>query len=377
MTGFRDIAKIVIHMLRGAILAFALTSCSFVLTAKEVAAPDPGQSLRDTTATAARLDAVWEAYVARFVSAAGRVVDDGNHGVSHSESQGYGMLIAAMVGDRERFDLLWNWTRAHLFVRQDGLAAWKWEPESGKVTDYQNATDGDLLIAWALIEADLQWGVPAYGERANRILDAIRRIATAPSDVGHVLKPSASQFDVPHQPDGPIINLSYWVFPALARLKEQTSDPFWPSLISSGLALIDKSRFGPRRLPAEWISIAGETVRPAQQFDPIFGYNAIRIPLYLAWAYPEDRERLASFMQSFENMGGGTPAVVDVRDGSKRERFRGFGYAAIPALLRCIIRGESLPAHFMEIGADAYYPATLHILSLLAASRNRPDCFSA
>jgi endo-1,4-beta-D-glucanase Y len=36
----------------------------------------------------------WAAYRDRFVMADGRVVDDANGGISHSESQGYGLLLA-------------------------------------------------------------------------------------------------------------------------------------------------------------------------------------------------------------------------------------------------------------------------------------------
>ena len=40
----------------------------------------------------------WAAYRDRFVLADGRVVDDGNGGISHSEGQGYGLLLAVLGG---------------------------------------------------------------------------------------------------------------------------------------------------------------------------------------------------------------------------------------------------------------------------------------
>ena len=42
----------------------------------------------------------WRAYKARFVTAQGRVVDTANGLVSHSEGQGYGMLLAVAADDR-------------------------------------------------------------------------------------------------------------------------------------------------------------------------------------------------------------------------------------------------------------------------------------
>src|ERR1043165_8046912 len=95
-------------------------------------------------------DAEWTAYKARYVRAEGRVVDTSNGSVSHTEGQGYGMLLAVHYDDRQAFDEMWAWTRANL-VRPDGLLSWRWRPDAsgngGKVDDANNATDGEILIA--------------------------------------------------------------------------------------------------------------------------------------------------------------------------------------------------------------------------------------
>ena len=69
----------------------------------------------------------WWLYKSVFVKD-GRVIDQANGEVSHSEGQGYGMLAAVAADDREGFDALWRWTRQSLYVRGDALAAWKWDP---------------------------------------------------------------------------------------------------------------------------------------------------------------------------------------------------------------------------------------------------------
>jgi endoglucanase len=120
----------------------------------------------------------WRAYKARFVTAQGRVVDTANGLVSHSEGQGYGMLLAVAADDRDSFERIWGWTRANLFIRNDALAAWRWEPDKRPaIADVNNASDGDLLIAWALVEAATAWPDPSYRVAARRMaLDIGRKL---------------------------------------------------------------------------------------------------------------------------------------------------------------------------------------------------------
>ncbi len=109
----------------------------------------------------------WQAYKQRFITSTGRVIDTANGQISHSEGQGYGMLLAVAANDRGTFDRLWNWTRANLMVRDDQLIAWRWTPgQRPPITDMNNATDGDILIAWALAEAAELWGDVSYRFRA-------------------------------------------------------------------------------------------------------------------------------------------------------------------------------------------------------------------
>ena len=96
----------------------------------------------------------WQAYKRAFITDGGRVVDNANGNVSHSEGQGYGMLLAVAADDREAFDAIWSWTRAQLMLREDGLAAWRWNPDaSPHVGRSQQRDRRRPLIAWALAEA--------------------------------------------------------------------------------------------------------------------------------------------------------------------------------------------------------------------------------
>ena len=123
---------------------------------------------------AAPLDSQWQAYKQRFIADDGRLIDDFAGNVSHSEGQGYAMLLAAFSDDREAFDKIWGWTVANLQIRNDGLAAWRWRPQDDPhVRDKNNATDGDLLLAWALAEAGRRWDAKTYDPSAEKIARAI------------------------------------------------------------------------------------------------------------------------------------------------------------------------------------------------------------
>jgi endoglucanase len=310
------------------------------------------------------LDSAWQMYMSRFLTSEGRLTDDANGGVSHSEGQGYAMLLATRAEDHAAFDRVWKWTKTNLMVRADGLAAWRHDPRhTPHVADLNNATDGDLLIAWALAEAADRWQETTYLESARRIADAILKYLIVPSPWGPVLMPGAKGFGPSEREDGPIINLAYWVFPAIDRLKSLRRGASWDGIGESGLALIDRARFGPARLPSNWISLAGGTLAPAKGFASVFGYDAVRIPLYLGWARPRDKERLAIFAASF----GAEPAVINISDGRPTEPLRGQGFAAIGALVRNLADGAKIPQSLLKVEPEFYYPTTLHILSLIAA----------
>ena len=199
---------------RRALAAIWLMSILFCATlqtaaANETAKADPHTHMLEADWV---MDA-WRTYQSKFISPEGRVIDDANGGISHSEGQGYGMLIAVRAGDRAGFDRLWTWTRANLELRGDYLAAWRWDPaHDPHVADRNSATDGDLLIAWALSEAGAKWD-PAY--------------AAAARSIGPLLLPGAQGFGPSERPDGPVVNLSYWIFPALDRLASISHAADW------------------------------------------------------------------------------------------------------------------------------------------------------
>ncbi len=300
----------------------------------------------------------WGAFKERFVSAEGRVIDTGNQAISHSEGQGAGMLLATHYGDRTAFTSLWQWTKAHLQVRQDALFAWKWTPEAG-VADTNNATDGDLLIAWALSRAAERWKEPQWQAESRRITGDVLDRLVRRSNGRALLLPGAYGFE---STDGLTLNLSYWVFPAFRYFQRRDSRPEWAELDVSGRALLKEARFGRWSLPTDWLLLAAPPV-PAAGFKPRFGYNAVRIPLYLLWAGNPEPDLLSPFQGYWRYFRPASflPAWTDVVENSVDSYHASPG---IQAIAQATLAHPALPRRtpLAELGPD-YYSATLQLFA--------------
>lgn len=321
--------------------------------------------------------AAWRSYKARFVTDQGRVVDTGNGRISHSEGQGYGMLLAVAAGDRETFQRIWNWTRANLMVRDDALLAWRWEPDKRPgVADMNDATDGDILVAWALGEAGDAWSDDGYRLAARRIaVDVARRTVLFRTDGPSLLLPAMNGFSAEDRPDGPVINLSYWVFPAFPRLAKVAPEFEWGRLSATGQDLVLRARFGQARLPTEWIAMRGGQPQPAAGFPAHFSYNAVRVPLYLAMAGITERRYYEPLLKLWAEPDPAGLPIIDTATDTMAGRMNEPGYAAISALAACAVSGTPLGPGLLEpVSTENYYPATLHLLALAAANMRYRPC---
>lgn len=318
---------------------------------------------------------MWQAYKAAFITDAGRVIDTGNGRISHSEGQGYAMLLAVAANDRPTFDRLWGWTRANLMVRDDQLLAWRWDPaRRPAISDMNDASDGDILVAWALTEAAEFWNDVALKVSARRIaVEVGRKLVIYKTKNGAILLPAVSGFAAEERADGPVVNLSYWVYPAFARLPLVAPEIDWRGIVQSGLDALKLARFGADGLPSEWVSLKDGVAKPADGFPEQFGYNAIRIPLYLAWAGIGERVHYQPFVNWASKYRGS--AIVDLSGGREAGALREPGYASIGELALCAVDGKPMRHDLLTSRApENYYPATLRILAVLAAQMRFPSC---
>ncbi len=309
----------------------------------------------------------WRTFKQRFLAGDGRVIDDGNGGISHSEGQGYGMLLAVAFQDRGAFDKMWDWTSTHLRRKEDTLFSWKWTPEDGgKVADVNNATDGDLLLAWALQRAFREWGDYKYQSAAAQIIISLIDKTTIDTHLGLQLLPGLEGFK---KSGGVILNPSYSIFPAFAELGVAFPSKKWEALHAGGDALLASARFGKWSLPPDWALVAATWVALAPDHAPDFGYNAIRVPLNLAWADPA-----SPLLAPFAKFWTGLPTDRPVPD-TVNLTTDSFGpYPALPGMmavrqlvLACSKKTKITVADIPPIEQDEkYYSVSLKLLVKLA-----------
>lgn len=378
MTPIRIAPTTLLRLSAASVLALTLAVVTLLIGrgvgSDAVAAPAIDVSL----AGALPVPELWKSWSARFVTPEGRVVDDVNGGISHSESQGYGLILAVAAQDRDAFRRIWSWTRANLYLRKDGLASWRWQPgPAPNVRDPNNATDGDLLVAWALAVAGEAWSDAALTAASRRIARAVWDETVVKTPLGPALLPAVDGFRAADRTDGPVVNPSYWVFPALADFARVMPDRDWAAVAETGAKILAATRAGPTGLPPEWVSLKTGAPAAAEGFPATFGYNAVRVPLYLAWTAGVRRDALAPFMSRWWADGAAAPkmAVVDLVGGRDLEPFADPGYRAIAALVACSLEGTRFPDDLRTAEVDHYYPATLRALALIAVNTRHPTCW--
>ncbi len=313
--------------------------------------------------------AEWGVYRTRFVAPDGRVLDTANKETSHTEGQGWAMLFAETFNDRPTFDTIWNWTREHLQRHDCALFSWQWNPADPKnpIADRNDAADGDILIAWALTRAARRWHAPLYRTAARRIIADIRtRLLYA--DAGRlVLLPGLTGF---RQKDGStMVNPSYYIYPAFRDFARIAPSREWWRLQRDGLALLTNARFGRWGLPPDWIVIdrAGD-IAPAANVPPRFGFDAVRVPLYLMWGRVAPPSRLNAFVDFWNHFGDKpVPAWIDLKTGKLAPYPGSTGVQTIVQLARFYRHHDPQP--LPAIGnKDDYYSASLTLLARIVRS---------
>jgi endoglucanase len=311
----------------------------------------------------------WERWKAAFLTDDGRVVDHLQDDASHSEGQGYGMLLAAWFDDAPSFRRMHDWTAQFLGVRQDPLLAWRWKPHgTPQIADYNNATDGDLFHAWALLRAGARFDTPAYTAKAVEIARflAASCIRADPRGGGRLLLlPGAEHFV---SGDHVVVNPSYYMPLGLRELGLAAGVPKLLGCADDGERLL--AELAVAGLVPDWIEISSSGWRVAPGRVAQSGYDALRSALFLIWSGRFDHpvvRRTAMLYRAAEEFDTLTPTVADTEGRVVLASSDLPGYVAIASLVLCASRTgqhRHIPRFSVE---QPYFPAVLHLFSLIAS----------
>ncbi|EIZ78055.1 endoglucanase [Novosphingobium sp. Rr 2-17] len=303
------------------------------------------------------VEGLWTQWRDRFVDPQGRVIDTGNNRISHSEGQSYGLILAYNASDRDTFERIANWTQATLARDDVDLHAWRYDPhQSVPVSDPNNATDGDIVIAWALALAGARWSNSDWTARARRIRAAIRQHCVVSRYDRQLLLPGMIGFAEAGQVT---LNPSYFVWPALDHFAKQDGNSVWGAVIRDCEAITRAARFGPHKLPTDWITMTGkDQILPTPGKPPRFGFDAIRIALYAVLGHRTGLVTpVSDWWRSCVAQHQPIPAWIDVVTGEQAPYPVSNGGAAIAGRLL----GTAPPA---TLDTD-YFAASLQMLARL------------
>lgn len=238
----------------------------------------------------------WRSFVQRHVQADGRVVDFANQDLrSTSESQSYALFFALVDNDPVLFDRVLGWTRRHLCGgRPDlNLPAWLWGRDGTgqfRVLDANTAADGELWIAYALLEAGRLWARPGLHDAGLRTLALMRKaeVAELPG-FGPMLLPGSGGFV---RAGRWTLNPSYLPLFVLRRFAAVDANGPWARMAERSVALLEAS--APVGFAPDWLAWNGKAFLADPDKGDVGSYDAIRCYLWAGMADAADplRRRL-------------------------------------------------------------------------------------
>jgi endo-1,4-beta-D-glucanase Y len=218
--------------------------------------------------------------------------------VTTSEGESYTMLRAVYEDDQTTFNTTYSFAQKNM-QRSDSLFSWKYgELSNGtygietSVGGNNTASDGDVQIALSLLLAYSRWNNSKYLTEAQPIITNIWDEEVVQVDG----KPLLTADNLEQYSSGNVVIDPSYFNPAAFKLFEK-ADPTqdWTGLVNNTYSFLDSlssSKLGASsndNLPPDWIEVnrnSGQlTANAKPSLDTNFGYDAIRIPFWLALDY--------------------------------------------------------------------------------------------
>ncbi|EHM8556415.1 cellulase [Escherichia coli] len=354
----------------------------------------------------------WEQFKKDYISQEGRVIDPSDaRKITTSEGQSYGMFFALAANDRVAFDNILDWTQNNLAQGslKERLPAWLWgkkENSKWEVLDSNSASDGDVWMAWSLLEAGRLWKeqrylkerLPAWlwGKKENSKWEVLDSNSASDGDVwmawslleaGRLWKEqrytdigSALLKRIAREEVVTVPGLGSMLLPGKVGFAEDNSWRFNPSYLPPTLAQYF-TRFGapwttlretnqrllletaPKGFSPDWVRYEkdkGWQLKAEKTL--ISSYDAIRVYMWVGMmpdSDPQKARMLNRFkpMATFTEKNGYPPEKVDVATGKAQGKGPvGFSAAMLPFLQNRdaqAVQRQRVADNFP--GSDAYY----------------------
>jgi len=226
---------------------------------------------------------VYNLYRTNVIQPDGRVIDWQNKAVTHSEGIGYSLFFAVKMSDKETFYKIYHWFKRNIPLNDKGLVPWLWGKNSTgnwKILDFNDATDGNLWIAYALLLGYEKWKNKEFKEFAINLIKNIKKYDIFLHKNCVFLLP-ASEFFIGSK--SLTINPSYYAPFIFAKFYEYDKDPIWLELINQSFKIWYFISVTPYHLFPEWIDIDLKTCKVTKVYG-IMGFNSIRIPIWILYS---------------------------------------------------------------------------------------------
>jgi len=237
-------------------------------------------------------------FLARYALSTGRIdrIDQGGDTVSSGQADG--MLMTAALGERQRFALIWRWTRTHL-RRGNGLLASRWR--RGRVIDTNSASDADLDAARSLILAGERFHARGYRREGLAMARAI--LAHETERLGRSLVLLAGTWALRRA----IVDPGYWAPRTFELLAAATHDNRFALLEQSAVNLAAELTATAPHLPPDWATVSATGVpRPIagppgrdSEPTPLYSLDAARLPIRFAEACDAGSSRVTAAIWPF------------------------------------------------------------------------------
>jgi endo-1,4-beta-D-glucanase Y len=319
-----------------------------------------------------------------------RRTGDTDKEITTSVAHGYGMIIFALMAGYDRqakqyFDGMYNMFDKHRSTENPYNMSWIIDKSELKSKDQDDATDGDMDIAYALLLAHHQWGSNGkirYLTQAQRMITNGIKNSEMSLSTKRTLLSSWST-------DEHATRASDWMIDHFKAYQEATDDRFWDDATKNVYDLINQitAKYSPETgLMPDYV--IGSTPRPAPpksleaKTDGDYSWNSCRFPWRMATAFahygsPETRAAANRTVNWLKKKTEGNPRSIRAGYNLDGTPLVAYGSAAFtsPFTAACIV--DRSHQAYLNAGWDRiknwrknYYGDTINLLCMLLISGN-------